>query len=113
MTETAQGQTTTAPRTPVYSSGGSSYYPHTKSDYGLEWNDGTITTIYTRKELMKIFVNAVKLKRIGVFSSDHYIKRLVFRTVVENGVKQEDKEVGEWVHFRPTRDDVLELYRVG
>ena len=112
MTETAQGQTTTAPRTPVYSSG-SSYYPRTTSNFGLEWNDGEITTIYTRKELIKIFVNAIKLKRIGVFTADHYIKRLVFRTVVENGVKQEDKEVGEWVDFKPARDDVLELYRVG
>lgn len=92
-----------------------SYYPRTEIIYGLKWNDGTvtITTGLTATEAIKLFMNSLKLARVGVYSKKIHAVGVVQSNRYKPSSMQTEWTIGDWTKYEMTREDMLALYRAG
>lgn len=92
------------------------YYPRTDEVFGLKWNDGEVTlpaVSTTPDDALKLYMNSIKLRRVGVYSPDFYPVGVVTGKVEKPSSLVHDWKYSEWEIYKPTREDMLKLLKAG
>jgi hypothetical protein len=84
-------------------------------EFGIKWNDDSVTPILgsNPKEVIRIFMNSIKLKRLGIFTKDHFAVGIVSHTVEKKSAVKDEWLETAWESYSLTQADMLDLYRAG